>query len=293
MFSKAYKIASHFTHPVINSVLHYDNDVNAGCASFIILNEEGWIITVSHIFESYFLCKAHEKEIKEHCESIDKIKSDPKFNAKKKKKRISHLNVNPKWIKKQAYWWGSDGAVIKDVHIIKDVDLAVGRLEPFNPEGVNNYPVLKNPSSNLDQGTSLCRLGFPLYEISASYDSKTDQFILPDGTLPIPRFPIEGIYTRNIIVGKSSNLGCDIKFIETSSPGLKGQSGGPIFDVQGTVWAVQSMTKHFPLGFSPKVKRKGKEVIEYQFLNAGWGIHPETLVAFLNKYGVKFKISDY
>jgi len=120
-------------------------------------------------------------------------------------------------------------------------------------------------------------------------------FKLARGTLPLPLFPIEGIYTRNVITGKSKDGKYQIKFLETSSPGLRGQSGGPIFDVKGTVWAVQSRTASFPLGFSPKIKQKGKgkEVEEHQFLNVGWGVHPELIVVFLKDNGVKFNLSDY
>ena len=60
-----------------------------------------------------------------------------------------------------------------------------------------------------------------------------------------------------------------------------------------TVWAVQSSTRHFPLGFSPKVKKEGREVEEHQFLNVGVGVHPELIAAFLKDNGVKFRLSDY
>lgn len=53
--------------------------------------------------------------------------------------------------------------------------------------------------------------------------------------------------------------------------------------MKGTVWAVQSRTVHFPLGFNPKVKHKGKEIGEHQFLNTGWGVHPELIVLLFLK----------
>jgi hypothetical protein len=59
------------------------------------------------------------------------------------------------------------------------------------------------------------------------------------------------------------------------------KSGGPIFDVNGTVWSIESRTTHFPFGFSPKVKKNAKEIEENQFLNVGLGVHPELIVAFL------------
>ena len=38
----------------------------------------------------------------------------------------------------------------------------------------------------------------------------------------LPHFPIDGISTKNIGAGRSRNGKYEIKFLETSSPGLKG-----------------------------------------------------------------------
>jgi hypothetical protein len=57
--------------------------------------------------------------------------------------------------------------------------------------------------------------------------------------------------------------------------------------------AKQSKTSHLPLGFSPKIKKNGREVEENQFLNVGLAVHPELLVAFLKDSQVKFNLSDY
>ena len=91
--------------------------------------------------------------------------------------------------------------------------------------------------------------------------------------------------TRFIEAGTSS-AGIQAHLLETSSPGLRGQSGGPIFDTDGRVWALQSRTTHLPLGFSPEVEVNGKEVTEHQFLNVGWGVHSETIIDFANLHGV-------
>jgi hypothetical protein len=153
--------------------------------------------------------------------------------------------------------------------------------------------VIKDPSKGLNPGTNLCKLGYPFHQIKASFDEEKNQFKFDPGVLPLPRFPIEGIFTRNVLIGKSGDGKYEIKLLETSSPGLRGQSGGSIFDTNGTVWAIQSRTGHLPLGFSPKVKKGGREIEENQFLNVGLGVHPELIVAFLADNGIKFKLSDY
>jgi hypothetical protein len=293
MFAKAYKLASCFTQPIVISSRFLDKTVECGCGAFIVLNDEGWIITVAHLWESFFAFQQHAKEISDYKGELQTIQQNQILDAKQKRKRIGRLRTNPKWITNHSFWWGRDGVQLKDIKLFPDGDLVSGRLEPFDPNMISIYPVLKDPISNINIGTSLCKLGFPFHEIKASFDDAKNAFELAPGSVPLPFFPIEGIYTRNVITGRSKDEKYEIKFLETSTPGLRGQSGGPIFDSNGTVWALQSRTSHFPLGFSPKVKKDGKEVEENQFLNVGWGVHPELIVAFLKDNGVKFRLSDY
>jgi hypothetical protein len=170
--------------------------------------------------------------------------------------------------------------------------LIIGRLDHFNPNEVSAYPLFKD-AAQLKHGTSLCKLGFPFHEIKASFDETSYSFKFEPGAVPLPLFPIDGIFTRNLLAGKSKDGKYTIKFLETSSPGLRGQSGGPIFDKNGVIWAIQSRTSHLPLGFSPKIIRNGREFEENQFLNVGIGIHPELITAFLQDNGIKFSKSDY
>ncbi len=115
------------------------------------------------------------------------------------------------------------------------------------------------------------------------FDEKANAFRF-DPRLRLAAFPIEGIHTRVLHVGDE---GPNPVFIETSSPGLKGQSGGPIFDVEGYVWAIQSQTHHYDLGFDPK-SPDGK--VERQFLNAGLGTHPARILEFLDKHNVSHRV---
>ena len=292
MFSNAYEIASDFTHPVIASMRHFDNTIECGCGAFVIINQEGWIITVEHILRSFLAFKQHEVEIRDYKQKIATIKENTKLNVSQKNKKIKKIKPNQKWIINHSFWWGIDGVQVKDVIVLPEADLAIGRLEPFNPGLMKRYPIFKKPEP-LRPGTSLCKLGFPFHNITATFDENLNSFNLAPGTLPMPRFPIEGIFTRNLIAGLTRDNKYEIKFIETSSPGLRGQSGGPIFDKNGTIWGIQSRTHHFELGFKPKIIQKGKEIEENQFLNVGLGIHPELIQKFLSGNGIKFNESDY
>jgi hypothetical protein len=70
------------------------------------------------------------------------------------------------------------------------------------------------------------------------------------------------------------------------SPGPLGQSGGPIFDVDGRVWGIQVRTHHIPLGFDPEVEVGGRQAVEHQFMNVRVGASSQTVVAFLGHIGV-------
>lgn len=293
MFANAYKLASCFTRPLMISMRFYDNSVKCGVGAFVILNNEGWIITAAHLWKPFETYQQHIKKLSAYDQQLKAIEQDQSLTTEQRNKKLQQTKPDPGWIMNLAFFWGWEGVSIKDVRTFYEGDILIGRLEPFEKTMVKTYPVIKDPSKDLNPGTSLCKLGYPFHEIKASWDKTKDCFVLAEGVLPIPRFPIEGIYTRNLVVGRSRNEKYEIKLLETSSPGLRGQSGGPIFDINGTVWAIQSSTNHFALGFSPKVKKNGKEVEENQFLNVGRGIHPELLVAFLTDNGISFKLSDY
>ena len=221
------------------------------------------------------------------------IEKDARLTAKQKQKQLRRLKGDSKWVTNHSFWWGGHEAQIAEARPLAEADLVAVRLEPWEPSWVSTYPTIKDPSKPMDVGRSLCKLGYPFHDIDATYDEAKDAFQLAEGTLPLPRFPIDGIYTRNAVKGKSADGKYDLKFLETSSPGLRGQSGGPIFDTQGTIWAIQSQTIHLELGFSPKVERRGRTVEEHQFLSAGLGIHAEVIVPFLRDNGIEFQLSDY
>jgi hypothetical protein len=291
MFSKAYEIASKFTHPVIVSIRFFDKTVEGGLGSFIILNDEGWIITAAHILAPAFGQQQHAKEITDYNNQVKAIKENDKLKSHLKQRQLKNLKPNNKWITNCSFWWGHDLFKINHFEILRENDLAIGKIENYDKRFLNVYPKLKRPE-NLKYGTSLCKLGFPFHSVKNDYDEATNSFKLAPGVLPVPRFPIDGIFTREAYAGKSMDGKFDIKFIETSTPGLKGQSGGPTFDVLGNIWAIQSQTINLDLGFAPKIKRDKKEIEENQFINLGLGVHVATLIDFLTDKGVKFELSD-
>lgn len=79
---------------------------------------------------------------------------------------------------------------------------------------------------------------------------------------------------------------------EMSTPGLRGQSGGPAFDTEGRVWGMQFRTKHLDLDFDvdEEVLRKGtkQRVTDSAFLHVGGCINIDVLKAFMKENNVQF-----
>jgi len=291
MFADAYEKAEKFTKPVIISTRKQSGAVECGCAAFIVINEDGWIITSAHIYSSYVFYLQHREQIKKHNEMKKEILGNTGLDQKQKKKKISHLKVYPGWILNHSFWWGMDRVRLAEVRILEQGDLLAARLEPFDKSVFSSYARFKNPAS-MKLATSLCRLGYPFHRVEASYSMDDNRFEIKKGMLPGQPYPIEGIYTRKIFKGTSSKGDYNLLFIETSTPGLRGQSGGPIVDTEGVVWGLQSRTVHHPLGFSPKVLKNGKEIEENQFLNTGVGVHSELIQQFLKKNDIKYYTVD-
>ena len=81
-------------------------------------------------------------------------------------------------------------------------------------------------------GDYLCRLGYPFPEFTNfKYNLSDDEICwTEENSISTPRFPIEGMVTRHLCDENGSVWG-----IELSTPGLKGQSGGPLFNSDGIV----------------------------------------------------------
>jgi hypothetical protein len=295
MFAKAYEIASSFTQPLVLSFRRPDGECGSQIGCFVVLNQEGWCLTATHILDSIREMEDAKRDFPVFLKEKGEIENDARINAKTKRRRIAKLAEGRKFLTHHSVWWAWDGARVVAGHGLKGVDIAAVKLEPFGPNVVKQYPVIKNPEGNLTPGTILCRLGFPFHTITPTFDSARG-FLLPKGAGPFPRFPIEGILTRNVhleIRDLQDRPAFPLWMIETSSPGLRGQSGGPIFDRNGVVWSIQSRTISWPLGIDAKVGEKdGRALSEHQVLNTGLGVHPKTLCSFLDDLGIEYKKSD-
>lgn len=163
-----------------------------------------------------------------------------------------------------------------------NLSVGMSSLMPFMIEGSHfNIPLV---------GVFSSRLGFPFPEFTNfAYDEASDSIRWPNtGRINSLRFPVEGMLTRHLVDEDGQVIG-----FEMSMPGLRGQSGGPVFDVDGKVWGRQVATAHLDLNFDvdQEVIRDGlkKRVKDSACLHVGHCIHADVLKSFMGEHGIQFQ----
>jgi hypothetical protein len=152
------------------------------------------------------------------------------------------------------------------------------------------FPVLATDGIALKPGKSLCRLGYPFPEFkNFDYDAAADEIRwTTTGRIDTPPFPIEGMVTRHLADAAGNIIG-----FEMSTPGLRGQSGGPVFDIDGRVWGMQAATGHLDLDFDVNMEVVGgglkKQVKESAILHVGHCVHVNVLKQFMRDNGIAFQ----
>lgn len=275
MFADACAKAKHYARPVIEVMRTVDGSITSSVGTFIIINREGWVISSGHIFDSFVRFQTDQRKLKE---LNDMRESNPGAEV---------MDPAPDTIRNHSLWWGWDGVFLNDVTVYRQLDLSIGRLMNFNPSMVDEYPVLGDPDRTRC-GMSLCRLGYPFMHFDTGFDEKLNAFKISRVNSSEMIFPNECMCTRHIRKGRSKDGKVDLDYIETSTPGLRGQSGGPIVDVKGFLRAMQVSTASFPLDFHPVANYNGQQVVESQFLNVGLGVDVSVIRKLLDERNIRY-----
>lgn len=281
MFADACQKAMGYTRPVAVSTRTLDGTLRTDIASFIVVNKDGWAITAGHVFDSFAKFQSDSKKMEE----IDAINSGRSQGAGKPS---SEIKKDKSFLTNHSFWWGWDGVMLSTVTINRQADIALVKLENFDPKNVPEYPVFAD-SSHMRIGTNVCRGGYPFIEITPKFLEDRKAFSIP--SIPHDKFfyPIDGIFTHYEDKGKSKDGSLDLKYIETSSIGLRGQSGGPIFDAQGRIYGMQILTEHRVTGFHPTAEVDNQKYIETQFMNVGIGLHVDTILQLMDMRNVRYQ----
>ena len=285
MFASAVSEAAKFTRAALISTRLHSGRVETGCGSYILLNADGWVLTAGHALQALLKFNDDNPKYQAYVAARAAIEADHTLPKGKKQKKIRALGFDPNWISNVSYLWGPN-VTAGLYHVDGLADLAAVKLDNLNLPPDQQFPRFGNQNTELPQGTSLCKLGFPFHEFKTQFDPASSSFVIND-PVNFVRYPLDGILTRYINL-EAPDKARTVKFVEMSSPGLRGQSGGPWFDVNGVVWGLQSRTQHLALGFSPEVEVNAKKFVEHQFLNAGAAAYVSEIVVFLNQHGIAF-----
>lgn len=291
MFSDAIERVDPFTRPLHSIVRLYGHDgIIPGSATLFFVNEHGCAITCKHvaeliskadqIYQNYLGFQAQRRAV---------------LREKDAGKRISQLETkfelrSDTIIRARNNFIGCvDQFKELTIDMHPTQDLALLRFKGYSRSLYRSYATFLGDSSRVKPGRSLCRLGYPFPEFTNfRYNAANDDIEwTTEGRITSPRFPIDGIVTRLL-----SEEGA-ITGIEMSTPGLRGQSGGPLFDTNGLIYGMQSATRHLHLGFDIEdrevmVNGRKSRVSNYPFLNVGQCVHVDVIKAFLRERGVPF-----
>ena len=291
MFVDALERVDSFTRPMHSIVrLYGHSEVVPGTATLFFVNQEGCAITCKHVAELI----AQSDPIYHNYREFQGARRDV-LREQNAAHLISKLEVKFKLsadtiIRVRNNFIGCVDQFQKltiDKHPTQD--LALLRFEGFNRILYRSHATFLGDSSRIKPGRSLCRLGYPFPEFTNfRYNSGTDDIEwTTTGRVTSPSFPIDGIVTRLMADANTING------IEMSTPGLRGQSGGPLFDMKGLIYGMQSATRHLHLGFDIEdhevlVNGRKSRVSNYPFLNVGQCVHVDVIKAFLREKGVTF-----
>ncbi len=290
MFVKAIETASTFTRSIHSILRRYKSDfVQPLAASLFFVNQDAWALTCKHVAQQ--LVAAEEinnkyKAFKNELASRRGQKSDKRLE-KELQAKYGYTSQSPVELL-NTFVNCIEGQLSLKLQLHPTVDLALLRFDNFSRLLVDKFPIFPADTTALKQGKYLCRLGFPFPEFNNfKYDPSSDNISwTQEGKSSSPQFPIEGMVTRHLISG-SDKVG-----FEMSTPGLRGQSGGPAFDTDGKIWGVQSATAHLDLDFDvdAQVIREGKKkaVQDSAFLHVGHCVHVDIIKAFLREQKVSF-----
>lgn len=247
MFANAIENVGKYTRPLVYIYRNYSETVvKPGSATMFFVNGEGCAVTCRRAAETILSSHAVNGKYLQFKNEKANLPND-----KDKKHRIKELEA------KYGYKKGITVNIrcnfkgyvypVKEItcHIHKYYDLAIVIFKGFEKRMYDGFAVFADNANTVRPGDNLCRIGFPLPEhINAIYNGLSDdiEWSEIDG-LNTPRFPLNGMVTRHV-----ANDG-KLHGFELSTPGFKGQNGGPLFDTNGIVYGMQQDVRKLDTGY--------------------------------------------
>ncbi|PWJ56944.1 trypsin-like peptidase [Dyadobacter jejuensis] len=291
MFVAAIDRVDKFTRPIHFIARYYKGtDIVPGTATLFFVNEEGFAITCRHVAQQILHANSIYENFLRFNAALKKFHNDPGLQHQRSLLE-GRYKINAESVIRIMFNFIQCVSSYKSLSISlhPTQDLAIIQFKDFDQMLYRGHATFLKDSSAIKPGKYLCRLGYPFPEFTNYQYNKVRNDIewKNEGRQNSPSFPIDGIVTRRIADGN------EITGIEMSTPGLKGQSGGPLFDTHGLIYGMQSSTRHLHLGFDQinrEVTSDGqrKRVSNYPFLNVGQCVHVDIIKQFLKDKGVQF-----
>ena len=291
MFKSAIEKVGKFTRPIhFISNIYGEKTVRPGAATLFFVNDQGVAITCKHVTALIRQSAEVFKQFQNFQKEKDNLLKSGSYNKKIKDLKTKYGYDKPNNACQLLYQL-VDCVDLKTIDIIEHpvYDLAILKMKDFTRLFYSGHAVFAKDSRELQPGVFLCRLGFPFPEFTNfKYDEATETIQWTADKIHMVRFPIEGMATRHFGNPEGKIFG-----IEMSTPGLKGQSGGPVFDANGVVYGMQSRTNHLHLGFdmnNQEMYSEGRKIkiTNQPLLHVGHCVHVDIIKEFLKQHQVEF-----
>ncbi len=290
MFAEAIEEVGGFTRAVQFLTRGYKSEeIDAGTATLFFVNDHGDAVTCGHVARAI----AQSQQIEQNYANFKQERDS--LDVKNRKAAIKQLEVKYKYrpgspVQSRVRFVDcADTQGNITIHVHGHYDLAILQFGADKNYNIRGHAIFAKDPNDARPGDYLCRLGYPFPEYADfEYDRDTDDIYWLEGeTTRIPRFPIDGMFTRHL-ADQNGVYG-----IELSTPGLRGQSGGPLFDEDGIIFGMQFATHHLYLGFDMenyKARSNGQEktLNNQPFLHVGQCIGSEVIKAFLREKDIEF-----
>ena len=298
MFADAIEKTSKFTRSIHFISRRFDStEVIPGTATLFFVNDEGVAITCRHVTKELGKCKRINEMYQQYKDELALIPKGETRDAQVEA-ITSKFGYTPSVTAQlRTLFYNCVDTTTDSISFSTinhpEADLAIIKIDNATANLYQGHAVFAKNSGHLRRGTFLCRIGYPFPEFSNyRYDAGSDNIEWTQiGRNSTPLFPIEGMFTREV-----TNKGQTCEY-ELSTPGLRGQSGGPLFDRTGVVYGMQSETVFLHLGFdqyNAKVRIDGemKEVENHPFMHVGRCICVDVIKKFLDDNNIKYYVDD-
>ena len=252
MFKEASDVLAKQVRPILLVTRHGDRPPQLAVGASVMVNDDGWTVTAAHVVQAV-------------SQALEAQRQFERLSSREQRRRIESSEPS---VTSAGVCWGSwdNPPAPREVMTHATADLALFQLADFRMPDGYRPPVFRD---DIAPGESVCRVGYSLLEdISMEFEGNNVRL---DQRPPL--------FVNDGIVARYATWSGD-KHIEVTSPGLLGQSGGPLADREANVCGIQVRTRHYRLGF-------GGDHASY---HVGQAVNADVVCKFLEEHNVDYRV---